>query len=168
MMKNKINIVYFIVISIIIGAFNVYSNNSLINNIYHFNQSNQSYFHNNHLDKALFLADGTNFDENKNVNKNNVKQTYVDVDTSDYTLKLWENTNGDVLINLKLKNKEQKIKISVWNMLGKSVIEDFDGKYTDLEDNHIINQSNLLSRGAYILRIQGDKLKLDLKFIKSK
>lgn len=164
-MKNKLYIVLIATITILFTSINIYSSNSsFLSN--KFNKSIYSELIN--TDNHFYLADGTNFDNFKHINKINVKQTKVDLDTADYTLKLWENTNGDVLITLKLKNKEQNIKISIWNMLGKSILNDFEGKYTDLDENHLINNSSLLSRGAYILRIQGDKLKIDLKFIKSK
>lgn len=84
------------------------------------------------------------------------------------TIKVWENATGDVMMTLKLKDKDQRIKITVWNMLGKIVIEDFEGDFKDLESQHILKDSNSLTRGAYLIRIQGDKCRLDAKFIKSR
>lgn len=111
---------------------------------------------------------GTNFDYLNSTKKKNVQQTKVDIDSVDYTLKVWEASSGDVVMTLKLKDKNQNVKISVWNMLGKSVLDDFEGSYKDLEEKHTIRNSNFLGRGAYILRIQSDKLKIDSKFIKTK
>lgn len=111
---------------------------------------------------------GTNFDYLNSTKKKNVQQTKVDIDSVDYTLKVWEASSGDVVMTLKLKDKNQNVKISVWNMLGKSILDDFEGNYKDLEEKHTIRNSNFLGRGAYILRIQSDKLKIDSKFIKTK
>lgn len=111
---------------------------------------------------------GTNFDIPSNTKKKIVQHNKVDIDSVDYTLKVWESSSGDVVMTLKLKDKNQNVKISVWNMLGKSILDDFDGNFKDLEEKHTIRNSNFLGRGAYILRIQSDKLKIDSKFIKTK
>ncbi len=83
-------------------------------------------------------------------------------------LDIWENSFGEIIIRLKLKEKDQRIKITIWNMLGKAVVEDFEGNYKDLNSEHTIKNSNSLNRGAYLIRVQGEKSKIDAKFIKSR
>jgi len=101
-------------------------------------------------------------------NKLSSKSVILDSTEAPNTIKVWENATGEILITLKLKEKDQKIKITVWNMLGKVVIEDYEGNYQDLTNEHIIKESNFLNRGAYLIRVQGDKSRLDAKFIKSR
>ncbi len=162
-MKNTFTKYIIILFSITIGTINLFTQPI---------KSNKSFLiDNNYNSKPVFTiksTDGTNIDNSIFTNKKFVKQTKVELDSVDYTLKVWENTGGDVIMTLKLRDKNQNVKISVWNMLGKSILDDFDGNYKDLEDNHTIKNSYQLSRGAYVLRIQSDKLKIDSKFIKSK
>lgn len=136
------------------------------------NKNHHTPFHFQDYNISTFIpakvAAGTNFDNLSNTKKKIVQQTKVDIDSVDYTLKVWEAASGDVVMTLKLKDKNQNVKISVWNMLGKSILDDFDGNFKDLEEKHTIRNSNFLGRGAYILRIQSDKLKIDSKFIKTK
>ena len=98
------------------------------------------------------------------------KKTGVRADTaeSQNTIRVWENSTGEVLVTLNLKEKNQHIRITVWNMLGKVVINDFDGEYKSLENEHILKGSVSLTRGAYLVRVLGDKCKIDGKFIKTK
>ncbi len=113
---------------------------------------------------------GTLLDINKSA-KNKMPSTKTglsDSTESPNTIKVWENATGDILITLKLKDRDQRIKITVWNMLGKIVIEDYEGGFKDLDNEHIIKESNFLNRGAYLIRVQGEKCRLDAKFIKSR
>lgn len=119
------------------------------------------------------LINGTFIDNNKEtkgtkflISQN--KKFLADSSDNQNKIDIWENSNGEVTIRLKLKEKDQRIKITIWNMLGKAVIEDFEGNYKDLETEHVIRNSNALNRGAYLIRIQGEKSKMDAKFIKSR
>jgi hypothetical protein len=113
---------------------------------------------------------GTYFDNNEGKGVFNRKKSRALTDSSDKknTINVWENNIGEVVIDLKLKDYDQKIKISVWNMLGKKVIDDFDDYYKNLDEKHIIKNSHYLSKGVYLLRVQGEKVRLDAKFVISR
>lgn len=94
------------------------------------------------------------------------KEVQSDSSSKENTLKVWENSTGEVLLSLNLKESNQYIEIQVWNMLGKVVISDYKGTYSGLEKEHVIKNASSLARGAYLVRMTGNKCKLDAKFIK--
>ena len=100
--------------------------------------------------------------------KTKSKEVQSDTTLQGNSIKVWENSTGEVLMALNLKDTNQYIEITVWNMLGKIVLYDYKGKYSDLEKEHVINNSSSLARGAYLVRMTGNKSKLDAKFIKTK
>lgn len=113
---------------------------------------------------------GTEFDKMERKVNFGRKAKRLDTDTNDTknTIKVWENSSSDIVVSLKLKETNQRIRISVWNMLGKNVIEDYDGEYKNLESEHIIKNSNNLPKGVYLIIVQGEKVRLDSKFIISR
>jgi len=122
---------------------------------------------------TTLVINGTFIDNSKETRETKIlmsqsKKILADSSDNQNKIDIWENSYGEVIIRLKLKERDQRIKITIWNMLGKAVIEDFEGNYKDLETEHIIRNSNALNRGAYLIRIQGDKSKIDAKFIKSR
>lgn len=119
------------------------------------------------------IISGTFIDNNKDTRGTKFllsqsKRISADSTDNQNKIDIWENTNGEIVFRLKLKEKDQRIKITIWNMLGKAVIDDFEGNYKDLETEHVIKNSNTLNRGAYLIRVQGEKSKIDAKFIKSR
>ena len=117
-----------------------------------------------------YSINGTFIDYNRGARILMTQNKSISSDSSDNQNKIdtWENSYGEIVLRLKLMDKNQRIKISIWNMLGKVVIEDFEGNYKDLDPEHIIKNSNSLNRGAYLIRVQGEKSKIDAKFIKSR
>ncbi len=130
-------------------------------------QANQTIFDNM---KSILANNGTEFDKmERKVNfGKKTKKIEADSNEAKNLVKVWENSSNDVVISLKLKEPNQRIKISVWNMLGKNVIDDFDGEYKNLESEHIIKNSNNLPKGVYLIIVQGEKVRLDSKFIISR
>lgn len=119
---------------------------------------------------SLLGINGTLIDNINPRNNSSFKLKKISSDSSESvnTITVWENSTSDVVMTLKMKEKDQKIKISVWNMLGKKVIDDYDGPFLNLEEKHIIKSSNLLTRGVYLIRVQGEKSRLDSKFVISR
>jgi hypothetical protein len=120
--------------------------------------------------KSILAINGTEFDKMERKVNFGKKAKRLDTDSNEAKniIKVWENSSNDVVMSLKLKEPNQRIKISVWNMLGKNVIDDFDGEYKNLESEHIIRNSNNLPKGVYLIIVQGEKVRLDSKFIISR
>lgn len=114
---------------------------------------------------------GTDFDDlERKVNFGKKAKRLIEADTNELknSIKVWENTSGDIVVNLKLKERDQRVRISVWNMLGKKVIEAYEGNAKDLPEEYVIKNSSILPKGVYLIIAQGDKVRLDSKFIISR
>lgn len=83
-------------------------------------------------------------------------------------IQIREGSNGDYILVLDLKDPNQRIRISIWNMLGKKVLDDYNGPFKNLEEYHIIKNTGYLSKGVYLCIVQGDNVRLDAKFIVSR
>lgn len=109
----------------------------------------------------------------RNEDKRLIEKTLDDTTSKENrVISLVEVRNQDLfLLKLKLKDYDQRIAISVYNMLGKEVLskhEVFDGyPYKDSEFAYEINASTL-PNGIYLCVVQGGNFRLAAKFIVSR
>ncbi len=121
--------------------------------------------------KISTVNSGTEFDKlERKVNSGKKAKRLLEADTNELknSLTVWENTNGEISMTLKLKESDQRVRISIWNMLGKKVIEAYDGNAKDLPEAYTVKNSSILPKGVYLIIVQGDKVRLDSKVIISR
>lgn len=101
--------------------------------------------------------------------KKNGKESKVEGDTAKQNkiVNLWQ--DGDIYkIRLDIKDCSRKITINVFNMLGKKVLEVYEGyPYEDTNYEYDI-KSYYLPNGIYLCVVQGANFRLPAKFIISR
>lgn len=109
----------------------------------------------------------------KNQKKNNGKNYEVKVenDTSskgNRIISIRETEKGDkIAIYLQIENMDQRIKIIVYNLLGKKVLDIYDGKPKDSSQPYEFSTGDL-PKGIFLLVVIGDNFRLREKLIITK
>ena len=107
---------------------------------------------------------GTEIDKPKQESKTKSK-VQTDSTKKENRIEIRESTNNEFILVLELKNPDQRIKVTIWNMLGKKVIDDYEGPYKNLDERHVIKNTVFLPKGVYLCNVQGQDFRLDAKFI---
>ena len=108
----------------------------------------------------------------KELGKENGKYFEVKNDTSlsksNRIISIREVDKGDKMaIFLQVENKEQRIKIWIYNLLGKKVLEVYDGKPKDPTQPYEFS-TNELPKGIFLLVVYGDNFRLREKLVITK
>jgi hypothetical protein len=94
-----------------------------------------------------------------------VKQDSVETGNK---LEVRQNESGDILyVYLTLKNPDQKIQVGIFNMLGKQVMEIYEGEYKNFRSPYVLD-STYLPNGLFLCVAQGKSFRLAEKFIVSR
>ncbi|MFN3306433.1 MAG: hypothetical protein ACK42Z_04510 [Candidatus Kapaibacteriota bacterium] len=108
----------------------------------------------------------------KETGKENGKYFEIKNDTtfskSNRIISIREVDKGDKMaIYLQVENKEQRIKIWIYNLLGKKVLEIYDGKPKDPTQPYEFS-TNELPKGIFLLVVYGDNFRLREKLVITK
>lgn len=108
----------------------------------------------------------------KNVKKGNTtKNDVIENDTaikSNRILAIRESEKGDkIQIYTQIENKEQNIKITIYNLLGKKVMELYEGPPKDSNQPYELTTSDF-PKGIFLIVISGDNFRLREKLIISR
>ncbi len=124
-----------------------------------------------HLFKIPSVPVGTNFEQigfkpkvpKKAQNRKNFAEE--DTITEKNRVVIKENERGDVIIvTLYLENADQNIKIYVYNLLGKKVLDVFEGKPKSNETVYEIDK-NRLPKGVFLLVVIGQTFRIREKIV---
>jgi hypothetical protein len=98
-------------------------------------------------------------------NAETVKQDTVETGNK---LEIRQNESGEILyVYLTLKNPDQKIQVGIFNMLGKQVMEIYEGDYKNFRNPYVLD-STYLPNGLFLCVAQGKSFRLAEKFIVSR
>lgn len=108
----------------------------------------------------------------KNGNKGNTtKNDVIENDTSiqsNRILSIRESEKGDkIQIYIQIENKEQNIKIIIYNLLGKKIMELYEGPPKDYNQPYELTTSDL-PKGIFLIVVSGENFRLREKLIISR
>ncbi len=106
------------------------------------------------------LVNGTNID----LNKTN-SSVEADTNVTNQILQVWYSST-ELFVKVKVVDKNKNISLTVYNMLGKELIQIFEGVHTRDENPYIVRYS--LPNGIYICVLQGESFRDAEKFIISR
>jgi len=118
-----------------------------------------------YFDSGTIIATAKERSTEPKQNVEGVKQDTVDTGNK---LEVRQNESGDILyVYLTLKNPEQKIQVGIFNMLGKQVMEIYEGDYKSFKNPYVLD-STYLPNGLFLCVAQGKNFRLAEKFIVSR
>jgi hypothetical protein len=101
--------------------------------------------------------------QNSSTNK-----THDDSSGNENSIQIREGGKSNFYIYLELVDYEKPIKIQVYNLLGKKVLDVYDGMpYKDKDSSYVIYEDKL-QNGVYMCVVQGNNFRLLEKFIVSR
>ena len=120
----------------------------------------------------LYDGVGTKFEQKRKdvIIRKKTKKTEGEIDSTkkENRLEVRESENGDkYYIYLYVIEPEQKIKVTTYNMLGKKVLDVYNGTFKDFNNPYEI-PSSVFPNGLYLCVVEGDKFRLAEKFIVSR
>lgn len=102
---------------------------------------------------------------------NTTKNDVIENDTaikSNRIISMRESEKGDkIQIYIQVENKEQNIKITIYNLLGKKVMELYEGPPKDSNQPYELTTSDL-PKGIFLIVVSGDNFRLREKLIISR
>ncbi|ROL56438.1 hypothetical protein D9V84_08395 [Bacteroidetes/Chlorobi group bacterium Naka2016] len=154
--------------------YNIFNQNQNLN-LYYFPYDSCIYFPENIFTTGIHQT-GIKFAQPyliKNQKKNNDKNIEQKIENDTTTkgnriISIRETEKGDkIAIYLQVENMDQRIKIFVYNLLGKKVLDIYEGKPKDPSQPYEFS-TNELPKGIFLLVVIGDNFRLREKLIITK